>query len=124
MGRAEILLVDDEQDILDIAIFALHDAGFDALPAINGDVALILLEQGLPFRVLITDVVMPGFLDGYGLARRAKELRPDIRVIYTTGFSGASSVRSAGAPEGETLVKPWKCEDLVRIVSTMLATPA
>jgi DNA-binding NtrC family response regulator len=120
MGRAEILLVDDEQDILDIGILLLREAGFDAVPAISGDIALILLEQGLPFRLLITDIVMPGVLDGFGLARRAREILPDIRLIYTTGFAGVTTVRSRGAPYGMTLQKPWRSQSLVEAVATAL----
>ena len=117
MSRPDILLVDDEEDILDLGIYVLREAGYEAVPALSGDIAVILLEQGLPFQVLITDVVMPGLLDGFALARRARELRPEIRIIYSTGFSGVASVRSRGAPHGERLIKPWRPEDLVRIVS-------
>ncbi len=113
MHRPDILLVDDDDDILDIGIAALRAAGFEPLPAISADVALILLEQGLPFDLLITDVVMPGMLDGFALARRARDLLPALRIIYTTGYAGSASVRAPGAPFGETLVKPWRINDLV-----------
>lgn len=124
MSGTDILLVDDEQDILDLGIGVLREAGYDVLPALNGDIALILLEQKLPFRLLVTDIIMPGMLDGFALARKARETRPDIRIVYTTGFSGAADIRSRGAPYGETLIKPWMPHDLLAIVQATMTKPA
>jgi CheY-like chemotaxis protein len=121
MSVTEILLVDDEQDILDIGVAVLRSGGYRVLPALNGDIAMILIEQGLPFRLLVTDIIMPGLLDGFSLARRAREALPDIRIVYTTGYSGAASIRSRGAPDGETLVKPWLPRDLLAIVNATMA---
>jgi CheY-like chemotaxis protein len=113
---ARILLVDDEQDILDIGVSILRDAGFETLSAVNGDIAEILLEQGVRFDVLVTDIVFPGIHDGFGLARRAKQLQPNIRIVYTTGFGATAGVRSRGAPFGEILTKPWRTADLLHSV--------
>lgn len=124
MAGSEILLVDDERDILEIGAFALRDAGYVVQPAANGDIALVLIEQGLDFRLLITDIVMPGALDGFALARRARQRDPELRIIYTTGFSRVAAIRSPGAPQGETLLKPWKPSDLLRMVGQMLPRPA
>jgi DNA-binding NtrC family response regulator len=123
MQGLEILLVDDERDILEIGAMALRDAGYKVQSAANGDIALVLIEQGLSFRLLITDVVMPGELDGYALARRAHEIDPDLRVIYTTGFSRAASVRAPGTPLGPTLSKPWKPSELLMLVAQALRDP-
>lgn len=71
-----ILFVDDELDIADYAraIFEMHD--YRASIASSGDIALVLLKEGLPFDLLITDVVLPGTLDGYALAVQARLHRP------------------------------------------------
>jgi DNA-binding NtrC family response regulator len=124
MGSAEILFVEDDRSILDLGIDILRDAGYEAVPAVNGDIALILLEQGLPFRVLITDVILPGTLDGFALAHRAKALRPRIEIIYATGFPDVAGIRSRGAPWGRTLIKPWGARDLLKLVEPVLAPPA
>lgn len=124
MPEPEILLVDDERDILEIGVLALREAGYSVQPASNGDIALVLIEQGLPFRLLITDVVMPGVLDGYALARRARELDPGLPIIYTTGFARVASVRSPGAPHGDTLPKPWRPSELLKLVTELLRQPA
>jgi two-component system, cell cycle sensor histidine kinase and response regulator CckA len=120
MTGPDILLVDDERDILEMATIVLRDAGYTVQPASNGDIALVLIEQGLAFRLLVTDVVMPGELDGYALARRAREHEPGLRIIYTTGFSRVAAIRSPGAPPGQTLPKPWKPSELLRLVASIL----
>lgn len=120
MGHPEILLVDDEEDVLGIAAEILRQAGYRLQTATSGDVALIMLQQGLPFRLLITDIVLPGLLDGFALARRARELRPDIPIIYTTAYLPVAQVRARGAPYGETLAKPWRAEALLAMVASLL----
>lgn len=124
MHAAEILFVEDERDVLALGLDVLRDAGYSVQPASSGDIALVLLEQGLTFGLLITDVVMPGMLDGYALARRARELQPGLPIIYTTGFSRVASIRGPGAPFGKTLNKPWRPAELVAMVQTLLPGPA
>src|SRR5215813_5796130 len=85
-----VLVVEDDDDVREFAVRVLRDNGFRVLEAVNAGVALILLEQEIPIEVLFTDIVMPGEPDGIGLADRAKALRPDLRVLYTTGFAGAN----------------------------------
>ena len=123
MTRPYILFVEDDDGVLDLGIQVLRDAGYDVVPAVSGDIAEVLLEQGLPFEVLITDIVMPGHLDGFALARRARELRPDIRIIYATGFSGSASVRTSDSPDGAKLIKPWQPDELVRAVNACCPLP-
>jgi DNA-binding NtrC family response regulator len=124
MSGADILFVEDDQDILDLWIPVLRHEGYEATPAINADIAVILLEQGLPFRLLITDIVLPGRLDGFALARHAKELRPQIEIIYATGFPLVAGIRSRGAPWGRTLMKPYGRADLLKVVESVLVSPA
>jgi CheY-like chemotaxis protein len=123
MPSAAILLVDDERDILDLAAGSLREAGYSVQSAASGDIAVVLLEQGLTFSLLVTDVVMPGMFDGFALARRARELLPGLPVIYTTGFSRVASIRSPGAPHGTTLPKPWRPSELLRTVQSVLPLP-
>ena len=124
MAYAEILFVEDDPALLEIATEMLRAASYEVVPAVNADIALILLEEGLPFRLLITDIVLPGRLDGFALARRAKEILPKLEIVYATGFPVVAGVRSRGAPWGRTLLKPYGRDDLVNIVEAAFVTPA
>ena len=124
MGKAEILFVEDDASILEIAVEMLREARYEVVPAVNADIGLILLEQNLPFRLLITDIVLPGRLDGFALARRAREILPRIEIIYATGFPGVANVRSRGAPWGRMLLKPFGRDDLIKAVEEALLAPA
>jgi DNA-binding response OmpR family regulator len=120
MGQSPILVVDDNQALLNALAEALREEGYMAQSAISGDVALILLQQGIPFGLLISDVVLPGVLDGFTLARRARLFYPGIPIIYTTGHPEVAHIRARGAPFGEILAKPCRVETLLRTVSAVL----
>jgi DNA-binding NtrC family response regulator len=120
MGQSQVLLVDDDQALLNALTETLRAEGYLAQPAISCDVALVLLQQRVPFRLLITDIVLPGLLDGFALARRAREFCPGIPIIYTTGYVEVAHIRGLGAPYGEMLVKPWKLDTMLMAVSSAL----
>ena len=119
MGQSQILLVDDDEALLGALTEFLRTEGYLAQPASSGDVALVMLQQ-VPYRLLITDIVLPGLLDGFALARRAREFRPSIPIIYTTGHMQVAHVRAHGAPFGEMLPKPFRAETLLMAISTAL----
>ncbi len=123
MDQSPVLLVDDSQPLLDALTEILRAEGYLAQPARSGDVALVLLQQRLSFRLLITDIVLPGLLDGFALARRAREFCPGIPIIYSTGFLDVAHIRAHGAPYGEILAKPWKIDTLLTTVATALGKP-
>src|ERR1700680_1995669 len=120
MGQSQVLVVDDDEALLGALTEFLQAEGYRAQPASSGDVALVLLQQRVPFRLLITDIVLPGVLDGFALARRARLFYPSIPVIYTTGHPQVARVRAHGAPYGDLLMKPWKVETLLMTISTAL----
>ena len=120
MAQSQILLVDDDEALLGALTEFVRAEGYLAQPANSGDVALVLLQQWVPFRLLITDIVLPGLLDGFALARRAREFCPSIPVIYTTGHPQVAQIRAQGAPFGEVLVKPYRAETLLMAISTAL----
>jgi DNA-binding NtrC family response regulator len=111
-----VLLVDDESDVLAIGAEILEDAGFRVARAVNADIALLLIKEGMKFRALVTDVVLPGNLDGFGLANLARALLPGLAVVYTTGFIDVARLRSRGGIYGEILKKPYRAETLINAV--------
>ena len=117
MGRSqspplEILVVDDDPDVLEIAGASLESEGYTVFRASNASEALKILDDNRTIALLFTDIVMPGSLDGFDLAERAKARRPGLRVIYTSGY-----LKEEGVWDGILLTKPWTTEDLKSAVA-------
>ena len=118
-----ILFVEDDRDVLAVGMATLEEAGYRVQGAASADIAAILLEQGLRFDLLITDIVLPGKLDGFGLADLAHRLVPEMRIIYSSGFGEVARIRSRGAVYGEFLPKPWRLDGLLHSVAASLRHP-
>jgi CheY-like chemotaxis protein len=104
--RGSILLVEDEPLICDIATEALVEQGFDVQAVATASEALICLNSGRRIDVLFTDVNLPGDMDGATLAQRARELRPDLPVMYTSGKR--ASIEQLNPVDGSMFVpKPY-----------------
>ena len=104
-----VLLVEDELLVRELASEDLGDAGFEVTAANDGDEALAYLREGRRFDLLFTDIRMPGETDGWQLAREARQMLPDIRIIYATGLGDAAN----GLEDGEHYVrKPYSLSDL------------
>jgi DNA-binding NtrC family response regulator len=114
----EVLIVEDEPLVRMVAADALADGGIMAWEAGDAGEALEVLEQHPRIGVLFTDVNMPGEMDGLGLAHEVSAIRPDVRVIVT---SGAAPVAAEDLPsDGTFLPKPYPTQRLVNIVSEKL----
>ena len=85
LSAPRILVVEDEFLIRLTLVEALKDEGFDVVEAETGDAALPMILSDTTIGVLLTDIQMPGALDGTALATRARETRPDLPVLYMTG---------------------------------------
>ncbi len=82
---ARVLVVEDEPLVSDIVTEALAEQGFAVQAVDNARDALDCLSSDLPVDILFTDVNLKGPMDGGSLAQRARELRPDLPVVYTSG---------------------------------------
>jgi CheY-like chemotaxis protein len=122
MAEAQILVVDDDPVTLELTAAALRQAGFRVQAATDAKAAFKRLETQPAIALLITDVVMPG-LDGLMLADMAKLRRPDLRVLYATGYP-AIAARQPGYRYGPTLAKPIDVPQLEAMVRRLLARPA
>lgn len=115
-----ILLTEDEFLIQDIVRHALEEAGYGILLASTGEEAIKILEAGDPsIRVLVTDIELGGGLKGWLVARRARELRPDLPVIYATGASSEEWAAN-GVPGSLLIKKPFAPAQIVTAVSQLL----
>lgn len=117
----QILLVDDEQLIVDLLETALKDGGFAVTTAVNGEDAIRLLQApNSAYRALVTDVNFPSSdLAGWDVAKRAREINPDLPVVYITGGAGHDWAAN-GVPNSVLVVKPFAPAQIVTAVSQLL----
>jgi DNA-binding NtrC family response regulator len=117
LARApRVLLVEDEVLISMMIEDAMVARGFEVLTATNAGEALQVLSEGTPIDVLFTDINIDGDMDGTVLARRARELRPDLAVLYASG-----TLKSVvDAVPGSTFVpKPYAPADVCAMVAQL-----
>lgn len=115
-----VLVVEDDPHVLLLLERLVKGAGYGALGAGSGAAALAVLEKhGTEVDLLLTDIGL-GDLHGGELARRALELRPGLRVVYSSGQTRAAALE--GMPPGDGfLLKPYKPEDLKRVLDRAFA---
>jgi len=118
---ARVLLVEDNQALGDITAALLVAHGARVQRADDATQALGLIEAGASFDVVLSDVMMPGTMDGLALARRLRALRPRLPVVLITAFSQA--VADAGA-EFKVLNKPCPQDELLLALNAAIGTPA
>ncbi len=116
-GEGVVLLVEDEAPVRAFATRALRLKGYTVLEAASAEEALKLLEDGsLNVDVFVTDVVMPG-MDGPTWVRRAIEDRPDVRVIFMSGYTeGAFGESEPEIANSTFLPKPFSLNQLTEAV--------
>lgn len=115
-----VLVIEDEDAILAVVEDALEDGGFQIATAKTGEEAITLLKGGLlPYRALVTDVNLPGRVDGWDIARAAREIDPHFPVVYMTG-GAAEKWPVLGVPNSILLQKPFAPAQVVAAVSQLL----
>jgi PAS domain S-box-containing protein len=112
-GNETILVVEDDADLRETVVTALGQLGYRALAAPNADAAMRILAGPERIDLLFTDVMMPGGILGPTLAKRARELRPGIEVLFTTGYVDTSALSTtAGLSATDIIHKPYRNEEL------------
>ncbi|MGH1403686.1 MAG: response regulator [Alphaproteobacteria bacterium] len=120
-GNEIILLVEDEEEIKELAACILEGQGYTILQASNADEALkILVDQSQEIDLLFTDIVMPGEINGVQLVARALDLRPDLKVLFTTGFIKTSIPDMNLLDSYSILDKPYRPDGLIQEVQKIL----
>lgn len=116
-----IFVVDDELLIQDLLDVALVEGGFEVAKASSGEEAIAMFEAAdVEYRALITDVnLAPGKLTGWDVARRGRELHPELPVVYMTGDSGHHWA-SEGVPNSVLVPKPFAPVQIVTAISQLL----
>ncbi|MGA8401331.1 MAG: response regulator, partial [Stellaceae bacterium] len=126
VGAGErILVVEDNVKLRAVLVRQLNELGYAVSAAENGAVALALLDGGDEIDLLLSDVVMPGKIDGYQLARAFVERRPGTRVLLISGFPGSRLAEIDELGIGFRLLdKPYRKRDLARVLREVLTGPA
>ena len=114
-----VLLVEDEGEVRVIAAEYLRDLGYTVLEVANGSEALRLLRSGTRVDVLVTDVGLPGELNGRQVADAARECRPGLPVLFITGYADGA-LDSQLAPGMQVIGKPFALDALASRVKAML----
>ena len=118
-GGAEaetIIVVEDDERVRNYSVEALRELGYTVLQAPDGAAALELVEQGQPVTLLFTDMVMPG-MSGRELVARLSARLPDLKVLFTTGYTRAGAAGGEEpAPDEIQLQKPFSIEQLAEKV--------
>jgi CheY-like chemotaxis protein len=124
MPAAHVLLVEDEQIVRSLLAETLGDAGFSVTEAECGDDAAVLLgDRAADFGLLLTDVQMPGRLDGIALARYARLVCPELPILFMSGRPDVLLAASALGPRERFVRKPYGQAEMIRVVEGLLARP-
>jgi len=120
-GRS-VLVIDDEPIIRMLVVDALEELGFQCAEAGDGPEGLAILERAERLDLLITDVGLPGGLNGRQVADRARELQPDLRVLFITGYAENAALNHGHiGPGTRVLTKPFSINELTTRIHSLLA---
>ncbi|WP_024520223.1 PAS domain-containing sensor histidine kinase [Bradyrhizobium sp. Tv2a-2] len=114
-GSGTVLLVEDNPDVASVSRNLLEQLGFSVRRVADADAALREIERN-QIDLVFSDIVMPGRLDGLGLARRLREIRPDLPVLLVTGYSDAAADVRGDFP---ILRKPYEIHQLSKAIATL-----
>jgi CheY-like chemotaxis protein len=115
-GHETVLVVEDNDLVLELVVEMMSDLGYVVLTAMNARAALRILGHNDHIELLFTDVMMPDGMNGIDLARTARQARPDLKVLLTSGYPGANR----GVNEFPMLPKPYRRAELARRLRAVL----
>jgi two-component system OmpR family response regulator len=112
----KVLIVDDEQDLADLASFLLQARGLDVLVAYSAHEALRVLQEQGPVDAIVSDIMMPG-MTGLQLADAIRELYPSTKIVLTSGYTLPASLTTRERPYLYT-PKPYQIETILKLLHT------
>lgn len=116
-GSETVVVVEDESDVRRLACRVLGGLGYRVIEAGDGASGLAIIEREPTINLLFTDVVLPGGMNGPELVRRARLLRPELKVLYTSGYTGnAIQQLEALSYEVRLITKPYTIDELAQQV--------
>jgi CheY-like chemotaxis protein len=121
-GEETVLVCEDDEDVRAYTVELLNELGYRVLEAHDGESAMRMIEDpDVRVDMLFTDVVLPGGTSGAILAEQAREARPGLRILFTTGYARDAIVHEGRLDPGIDLVtKPFTCAELAIRVREVL----
>jgi PAS domain S-box-containing protein len=121
-GLEVILAVEDDNMVREHVVGQLSSMGYRVLEAASGSEAVEILKQDAKIDLLFTDVVMPGGMSGPELASTALAMRPEIKVLFTSGYTENALMHGGRLDQGvHLLTKPYRTEQLALLVRQALS---
>jgi len=122
-GDKSILIVEDDALVREYVVTQIKSLGYRTLAASNAAEALAIINGPKPIDLLFTDVILPGGMNGRQLALAALKLRPELKILYTSGYTENAIVHHGRLDAGVLLLaKPYLSSDLARMIQTALTT--
>lgn len=121
-SAARILIAEDEAEVLAILVATLKKVGYDVASAMSGDEALAMFRADTSFDLLLTDIVMPGNVQGIELSQILRDMKPSLKVVFVSGYAGDAVGDDLQVPEGDTrLMKPVRRDALLSTIEKALS---
>lgn len=115
-GR-KILIAEDENEVRSVLVGLLEKAGYVVVEASSGDAAFAVFRENPDIDLLLSDIVMPGQLQGPGLAKAVREIRPELPVVFISGYANEATIYGNGLRSDDVrLMKPVQRRDLLAAV--------
>ena len=122
-GRETILCIEDDAIVREFVTERLQALGYTTITATGPTEALAEIRSGKPVDLVFTDIIMPGSMDGWRLAELIRQIRPGMKILYTTGYSDASSKRMGSSAGVLLLEKPYRLSGLAQMIRKALDNP-
>ena len=119
-----VLIVDDEPSVRMLVTEVLEDLGYTAIEAADGPAGLKVLQSNVRIDLLVTDVGLPGGMNGRQVADAGRAVRPGLKVLFITGYAENAIVGSGQLEPGmQVLTKPFVMETLASRIRDLIAAP-
>jgi CheY-like chemotaxis protein len=119
-GGESVLVVEDNDGVRQMVVRQLKDLGYRVEAVADAKAALAAIERGAGFDLVFSDVIMPGDMNGIGLAAEIAKRWPRIKVLLTSGFPEAALSRANNGNRAKILSKPYRTDQLSRAITELL----
>jgi two-component system, cell cycle sensor histidine kinase and response regulator CckA len=121
VGSETVLIVEDNSEVRRVAVRQLKELGYHVMEARDAEEALEMVDRGINFELLFSDVIMPGKLTGYDLARAIRKRMPGAKILFASGYTALTAQDgSGGLGLGPLITKPYSKRDLAHFVRNVL----